>query len=266
MRRIIFLVALTGLTLPAFSQPRGTDADPEPGYTIDSRYRPTDAPATPDAVRKRFDPWQSRHEITAAVGLYTPFQGEAGGAEECFRIDYSSFGYNQVGFRAGILYTPQLRGLDHAFGLPIHIVWRSSLRGRERRAERWPDAAVSTIENRGNPLPGLLLILLPQRIEFGGGVTPGWIFGRRTIHYSWRPGQNNDEWQETGILRHHPFTLTLDAEMKLTYRIWRFTLSLSPGVHYSLTDNFRTWSSASDQQTDPGRWYFSFTGGLGFLF
>lgn len=54
--------------------------------------------------------------------------------------------------------------------------------------------------------------------------------------------------------------------MKLTYRIWRFTLSLTPGVHYSLTDNFRTWSSASDRQTDPGRWYFSFTGGLGFLF
>ena len=266
MRRIICLLALTGV-LPLWAQPIETKSDPDPEYLIDTRYRPTDsASPEPQPSRPRFDAWQSRQEITLSIGMYTAMQGEAGGAQESYRLDYASFGFNDLGFRTGVLYIPQLRGIERAVGIPVHLAWRSPLRGRERWSEHWPDAAVSTIENRGNPLPGLLFILLPQRIEFSGGVTPGWIFGKEAIHAACSPAVNNGNWYEEGVLRHHPFTLTLDAEMKLTYRIWRFTLFVTPGIHYCVTDNFRTWSSASDRQTDPGRWYFSLCGGLGFLF
>lgn len=266
MHRIICLFALAGV-LPLSALPIQPVTDPAPGEAIDTRYLPTDPVATTQQpVRKRFDPWQSRQETTLSIGLYTPLQGEEGGAQESYRFDYSAFGFNNLGFRVGLLYIPQLRGIERSFGIPIQFAWRSSLRGSERWSERWPDAAVSTIQSRGNPLPGLLFILLPQRIEFSGGLTPGWIFGKERIHSSRTPMVNNGNWYEEGILRHHPFTLTLDAEMKLTYRIWRFSLSITPGFHYCVTDNFRTYTSFSDQRTDPGRWYFSLYGGLGFLF
>ena len=162
--------------------------------------------------------------------MYTAVQGEDGGAQESYRLDYTSFGFNDLGFRVGVLYIPQLRGIERSFGIPIQFAWRSPLRGprtleRELARRRKPP----TIENRGNPLPGLLFILLPQRIEFSGGVTPGWIFGKEDVHSTRTPAVNNGEWYDEGILRHHPFTLSIDAEMRLTYRIWRFTLSVSPG-------------------------------------
>lgn len=218
------------------------------------------------SARRGFDPWQSTDEITLSIGMFMPTRGEEGGAQESYRLDYASFGYNNLGYRVGALFTPQLRGIEGCLGIPVQFVWRSRLRGRERWAENWPEAAASTIENRGNPLPGLLLILLPQRVEFGGGVTPGWIFGKEDIHSSRTPAVNDGKWYDEGILRHHPFTLSIDAEMRLTYRIWRFTLSVAPGIHYYITDNFRTYTSFSDRRVDPGRWYFSLYGGLGFMF
>ena len=266
MYRIICLFALAGV-LPVSALPIQTLTDPDPEYLIDTRYLPTDPVATTQhSARKRFDPWQSRQEATLSIGMYTAVQGEDGGAQESYRLDYTSFGFNDLGFRVGVLYIPQLRGIERSFGIPIQFAWRSPLRGRERWSENWPDAAASTIENRGNPLPGLLFILLPQRIEFSGGVTPGWIFGKEDVHSARTPAVNNGEWYDEGILRHHPFTLSIDAEMRLTYRIWRFTLSVSPGIHYHVTDNFRTYTSFSDHRSDPGRWYFSLYGGLGFLF
>lgn len=235
---------------------------PAPDDIID----PMDIPTAPGFRSRTFDPWQSNREITFSAGMLVPTQGDDDGAAESFRLDYASFGINNLGFRTGAIYTARMRGIEGSLGIPMRFAWRSPLRGRERWGENWPDAAASTIQNRGNPLPGLLFILLPQRIEFNGGVTPGWIFGKEDVHSARTPSVNNGKWYDEGILRHHPFTLSIDAEMRLTYRIWRFTLSVSPGIHYYVTDNFRTYTSFSDQRSDPGRWYFSLYGGLGFLF
>lgn len=264
MHRILCLLALLLPLLPCEARM----IRPSEGQTAvsDNTFLPADDPFAQSPKARGFDPWHSTDEITLSIGMFMPTRGEEGGAQESYRLDYASFGYNNLGYRVGALFTPQLRGIEGSLGIPVQIAWRSRLRGRERWGENWPDAAASTIENRGNPLPGLLFILLPQRVEFSGGVTPGWIFGKEDIHSARTPAVNNGEWYDEGILRHHPFTLSVDAEMRLTYRIWRFTLSISPGIHYYITDNFRTYTSFSDRRTDPGRWFFSLYGGLGFMF
>lgn len=264
MYRILNLLFLLALLLPGEAHARRSTAEPFPAG--DDTFLPADDPFAQPPKARGFNPWQSTDEITFSIGMYMPMQGEEGGAQESFRLDYASFGYRNFGYRVGALYTPQLRGLERSLGIPLQVAWRTELRGRERWAENWPDAAASTIENRGNPLPGLLFILLPQRVEFSGGVTPGWIFGEKDFHLASSPAINHGAWYEEGVLRHHPFTLSVDAEIKLTYRIWRFTLSITPGFHYFLTDNFRVYDTFSGQHTDPGRWYFSLCGGLGFMF
>lgn len=264
MRRILCLLALLPLTVPCEAL---TTHPSEGSFTVpDNALLPADETFAPPAKRRAFDPWRSTREITFSIGMYMPMQGEEGGAQESFRLDYASFGYRNFGYRVGALYTPQLRGLKGSLGIPVQVAWRTELRGRKRWAENWPEAAASTIQHRGNPLPGLLFILLPQRVEFSGGLTPGWIFGKKDFHLASSPAINHGAWYEEGVLRHHPFTLSVDAEIKLTYRIWRFTLSITPGFHYFLTDNFRVYDTFSGQHTDPGRWYFSLCGGLGFMF
>ena len=262
MRRLFCLLTLLLPLSPCEAHSFQSPFEPTPDGTL----LPADDPFTPPAKHGGFDPWQSTHEITFSAGMLTPTRGDDDGAAESFRLDYTSFGINNWGLRTGAVYTARMRGIEGSLGIPVQVAWRSRLRGRERWGEHWPEAAATTIQNRGNPLPGLLFILLPQRVEFSGGVTPGWIFGKEDIHSSRTPMVNNGEWYDEGILRHHPFTLSIDAEMKLTYHIWRFTLSVSPGIHYYVTDNFRTYTSLSKRRTDPGRWFFSLYGGLGFMF
>ena len=70
----------------------------------------------------------------------------------------------------------------------------------------------------------------------------------------------------------HSFSLTADAGVALTYRIWRFNLRLSPMVHYSLIKNYRDYTAQylptyprPLERTKDIRWHFSLQFGLGFL-
>lgn len=215
----------------------------------------------------RFSPQESFRELTAGVGLHAPLKGDNfGNTESCYVLDYAVYGYSGIGFHGGLKYIPEIRGISDCFEVPIKIAWRSPLRGRNRWREQWPEAVASTIENRGNPLPALLLLLLPQRIEFNAGITPGYIFGSRHIHQASSTWINNGAWYDEGVLKKRAYSMSLDIGIKLSYRIRRFVLSAAPQFHYYITDNFRTYSSLTDESVNPGHCFFSLTGGLGFMF
>ena len=214
----------------------------------------------------RFVPQESFRELTVGGGLHAPREGVDFGSTECYVVDYAVYGYDGIGFHGGLKYIPEIRGISDCFEAPLKIAWRSPLHGRSRWRERGPEAAASTIENRGNPLPALLLLLLPQRIEFNAGITPGYIFDDRHIRRASSPWINGGEWYERGVLKKHAYSMSLDIGIKLTYRVRRFVLSMAPEFHYYVTDNFRTYSSLTDESANPGHCFFSLTGGLGFMF
>lgn len=228
-----------------------------------------------DGGRRRFDPWRSCREITVGAGIYAPVTG-ASGAEACYRIGYMQYGFGGLGFGAGVRYLPELRGLSDCFEVPFTVAWRTPLpqRGAWRsrvpdvlsgtadavRERRWESACYRRERSGGSIFLSMLLLILPSRVEFTGGVSPGWIGGHSDI-YSVSLG--GGPWHEEGIVRRQSFTATLDAGVKLSYRIWRFTLSVMPEYHFRVTDNFR---SVQESCVSIGRGYFSLTGGLGVMF
>ena len=136
---------------------------------------------------------------------------------------YGQFYSSGLGFRAGLQWTSSVATVEHAFGLPLSVVWRSPSRTPSERVYSGAAGAMrgygySSLDGAvGSLLAGFLMNLFSD-IEFYGGVTPGWIAGTPA------PGS------KTNVRT--PFTLTLDAGMCINYSIWRFDIKLMPAFHF----------------------------------
>lgn len=169
---------------------------------------------------------------------------------------YGQFYSSGLGFRAGLQWTSSVATVEHAFGLPLSVVWRSPSRTPSERVYSGAAGAIrgygySSLDGAvGSLLAGFLMNLFSD-IEFYGGVTPGWIAGTPA------PGS------KTNVRT--PFTLTLDAGMCINYSIWRFDIKLMPAFHFDPIGSL-TRSTGTGGAETPMRWFFSFSGGLAFRF
>ena len=184
-------------------------------------------------------------------------------------ITYAHFQRNGIGFRTGLLYTPEVAELDHSFGIPIAFSWRTPSRDDSGRWISGLYGAADAVSSggRGREMLSGFLLNLFSSAEFYAGVTPGWVLGRRgSDHYS---SDGEHRWTE----RPFPLSLSLDAGMSLDYEIWRFKLKLMPAFHYLLTNNYRVYEEVripdlgiDHSHTHDVRWFFTFSGGLVFQF
>lgn len=102
MRHLLCLLALL-LVLPG--EARMIRSCTRPAYESDAPpLLPANDPFTEPVESRGFDPWQSTDEITLSIGMFMPTRGEEGGAQESYRLDYASFGYNNLGYRVGALF------------------------------------------------------------------------------------------------------------------------------------------------------------------
>ncbi len=210
---------------------------------------------------KRFDPWASEREITFSAGIHQAGKGINSDGAAAIRVDYVQFGRLNFGWRAGLQYLGSYRDIPNGIELPVRFGWRSPL----ARRGRWANDAIEASIEELSLWPLIASALIPQRIEFNVGITPGYLFGRQKLDYI-EPYDGSRAY-ETGLVKRHNFTCSLDVGAKVSYRIWRFTFSFLPEFHYYLTDNVRTYDSREPAAgCNPGRVFFSWMGGLGFMF
>lgn len=216
-------------------------------------------------------------DIRFTAGIRMPIERSIASDEAIMSLTYGRFFDNGLGFRTGAEWMFTNMDIDSYLGIPLHLSWRSGKRTfKESVRQGTENAAWGAYHNKAyygtNPDAGTLMggfiSGLINRIEFFGGLTPGYIFGAKESGHG-------DSREESYMAINNRFSLTADAGLGMSFRIWRFELSVIPSVHYFITDNYRevhirrdTHDGSTDVFTsDKARsWQFSIQGGLSFTF
>ncbi len=113
-----------------------------------------------------------------------------------------------------------------------------------------------------------------DRIEFHAGLTPGYVAGKSREIYPSYHYRGMDYWEKTWTEKPASLSLSADAGLDVSFRIWRFDIKLMPAFHYNITNNYRYHIQEGTRGSDdvirytvkPIRWFFTFNGGLAFRF
>ena len=129
---------------------------------------------------------------------------------------------------------------------------------------------------RGSVVANFINIFL-RRTEFFAGITPGYLLGDEsypTDTYGMTTSAG-PILMKTGLQLDNRFSLTADAGITLSIPLWRFSLDITPAIHYVFTNNVNENSQTFDIKNNnptgplgvkPIHWLFTFSGGLSFLF
>ena len=216
-------------------------------------------------------------DIRFTAGIRVPIDNSNADDEPVMSLTYGRFFDNGLGFRTGAQWMFRNYEIDQYLGVPLYLAWRSGKRTfKEGVRQGVENIAWGTYHNKyyygtdpdAGTIFGQFFSGLLNRIEFFGGLTPGYIFGHRE--------QTHGDSREVDYMRiNNRFSLTADAGLAVSFRIWRFELSFIPSVHYFITDNYRyvnirryTHDGSTDVYTSDKAqsWQFSAQGGLSFTF
>ena len=213
-------------------------------------YAQTPTPAGDAVVRP------SRTEYPNQVGVKFDVMAslaQGGGPELTFlTAEYSRYGWNNLGFRAGLKV-----GLNekNTYALPLHLSWRVSPRtaSNHRDADAYyvfpyerPRADGDTHRYYYNPYHTL-------HTEGVGDALAEWAMRPLAasapvafdLHAGFTPGLLGGSVDEKGIRRmgdcevQHRFMCSLDAGARAMFQVWHFGIALDVTYQLMLTNNFR---------------------------
>lgn len=216
-------------------------------------------------------------DIRFSAGVRIPIENTSATESEVMTLTYGRYFYNGMGFRTGVQWMFENYDINDYLGVPLYFSWRSGKRTFKESVKQGVDnAAWGAYHDKAyynsNPdvqsAVGSFLLGLFNKFEFFAGLTPGYIFGHKEKSHG-------DTREESYMRLNTRFSLSADAGLGLSFRIWRFELSAIPSVHYFITDNYRdmyitryTQAGGTDVYTsDKAKsWQFSIQGGLSFTF
>ncbi len=225
---------------------------------------------------QKINPESFTRELSGGVGFNTPFS-DSNGADAVYWMNYSHYLGRHTGVRFGAQFMPESMGVDGYVGFPVALSLRTGMRQTSDAyvyggvlaldlldAFIWDDGDFFT-----NALAVFLLSLV-NRAEFFVGLTPGYVYGSSHLYQSHYYGADGNRYNETyGTRKAHSLYCSADAGINLSWRIWRFTLNMTPAVHYNVTGNYHAYSANEETihpQDRPVRWFFGMNFGLGYLF
>lgn len=215
-------------------------------------------------------------EIIATVGVNVPMDKTLE-SDAVIGFHYGHYYLNGIGFRTGFQYIPTVVDIDNSFSVPLAVTYRTGSRTTSAKINSAIYGLASTlVYDEGNMRYGLanFLMNLFDRIEFHAGLTPGYVAGKSRdlypSHRNFGMGYREKTWTE----KPSSFSLSADAGLDISFRIWRFDLKLMPAFHYNITNNYRYHiqrvAIGSDEilstTIKPIKWFFTFNGGLAFRF
>lgn len=226
-----------------------------------------------------FNSFGQQHDISISVGTYVPmYKGVQ--SDAVTTLSYGQFYKNNIGFRAGLKWNPYILNINNAFGVPVAFVYKTNTKSSK---DRFNSGIISATEsakypysnsaNQINNFFAAFLINLFSDIEFFAGLTPGYTAGSASTisESSW--GESFKYWRRTWFEKNNAFSITADAGFNLNYRIWHFNLKLSPSLHYNILNTYVQHTTYGEvgipEETNESKsikWFFSFSGGLSWLF
>ena len=200
-------------------------------------------------------------EIIATVGVNVPMY-KSMESDVVIGLHYGHYYPNGVGFRTGFQYIPTVVEIDNSFSVPLAITYRT---GSRSRAAKLTSAAYGVARTQMYDF---------DRLEFYAGLTPGYVAGKSREAYPSYHSSGLGYWEKTWTEKPSAFSLSADAGIDISFRIWRFDLKLMPAFHYNITNNYRYHIQKGVQGSDevissavkPARWFFTFNGGIAFRF
>ena len=216
-------------------------------------------------------------EIIATVGVNVPMYKNME-SDVIVGLHYGHYYPNGVGFRTGFQYIPTVVEIDNSFSVPLAVTYRTGSRSRSTKltAAAHGVAGTQVYEEEDILKYGLVnfLMNLFDRLEFHAGLTPGYVAGKSRDMYPSYHNSGMGYWEKTWTEKPSSFSLSADAGLGISFRIWRFDLKLMPAFHYNITNNYRYHIQEGVRGSDevirttikPIKWFFTFNGGLAFRF
>lgn len=241
-------------------------------------------------VKPDFDPDYAWNTIRAEYGALIPAGTVSNKSLGLMSLSYTRRYSGRWGWRTGVQYASLDAPVDYYIGLPLSAVYRFRTKSFDGRVQRALDHIGDDLSwNYGGDPPDYekqrmrhsvvdnLFNIFLRRSEFFAGITPGYLLGERACIPSIYGMTTSDGpiWMETGFQLDNRFSFTVDAGATLSIPLWRFSLDISPTVHYLFTNNINENRQSIDPKNNtpigqptvkPIRWLFTISGGLSFLF
>ena len=228
------------------------------------------------AMAQRIDPNSFGQELSAGIGAATTFKNNTGN-DISYWLNYSKYYSRHVGGRFGVQYMPEYMGVRDFVSFPMAFSLRTGMREANETmtygallAIDMLDAWLWESDNLIVDMLAVLVLSLINRAEFYVGLTPGYIAGPDSLHETtYLNADGTIGTRVQGIRKAGDFYCSADAGLSFSWRIWRFTLNISPVVHYNFTGNYHIYSNTESTvhpQDTPMPWLFSMNFGIGYLF
>ena len=237
--------------------------------------------------KPRFNPDMTWNTLRAEYGVRIPMGSDLAPDGQALSLSYMHRFANHWAWRTGFEFLPENTSVTDCVGLPVSIVYRTHTYGFETGVRQamfnsaadvvWDGVMGYGPEQMQRDVVANFLFILFRRAEFFAGLTPGYIFGEGTFPgsvYGIVDGTRASSYLQT-IQLNRRFSLTADAGATLSIPLWRFSLDITPAVHYLVTDNFSEYHQEIDSATGAVigspvhkslRWQFSIGFGLSYLF
>jgi len=198
------------------------------------------------------------HDISFNYGLFPAlisdnFQSELSGST--FSLDYAYFFYNKMGIRTGLNSITNFEGTKGFYTAPLMFAYRT-------KAHR--DFYISSdADSFGELIFDIILGLIPKHAEYNIGFNLGYIEPDNNLGMV---SYNGGPYFKEGYLTQQRFFASADAGLRLTYRIYRFGIVLSPSVSYLMTKNFEFYSEQDSNNGFSPQWFMKLNIGLSYRF
>ena len=193
------------------------------------------------------------YDIAVDAGLYIPMD-EAVGSGSITGISGAYYFNNKWGARSGLSLISGMEGSDRYWKVPMLLSFRTKMLPFD-----WNTDDFSLEEY----LFGLLLSLFPSYLEFNTGPSFGYMTANPGLTLHYKNGQ--EIISETSNIKSQ-FAASWDANIRLSYQIWRIGITGRFGVNYLFTKNYQCYSFSPIYETYEPKLFGNLSIGASFRF
>lgn len=198
------------------------------------------------------------HDISVDYGIFaslsSDFYHNLSGNKLSIQTSYY-FRTSHMGIRPGISFINNLESTNKFYELPVQFFYRTHV-------NKSP-FILGTVNSIGDFIFKMLISFIPRQTEFYGGVSLGYIEPDNNLGWS---SINGGPYVQRGYIVQQRFVTTLDAGIRLHYKIRRVSIFLAPYISYLLTENFKYYMGTGYDPGDKPRRFINFSVGLAYQF
>lgn len=200
--------------------------------------------------------------LSANWGIYVTTVNKSGISHSMqgtlYSVEYAKFHKERVGYRSGINLVRYLNGSDYLMSVPFYITYRTS-----NESGSFDDTA---LESADSFLGQLLFMVLPKNYEFFGGCNLGYVDCAEPEIKSTQISKSLSYQNYFSADRH--FLASLDAGLRMKYRIGRMGIVFAPSISYLASGNYQFTTTDPNDASNGVRphIFFRVTGGLAYNF